>query len=119
MSFIALALTLCTLAGSDDQKCNTYYIDAFAGDIVEGQTFNAKPVALPDQWGDCMTRLDEETSLARLAAKFDHATKPTAKDGQSTSYRAAYLKRFNIVEDVKNIDRWEYGCAKVKEDDTP
>ncbi|UAV90042.1 hypothetical protein REC_193 [Pseudomonas phage REC] len=127
MSFIALALTLCTFVGPDQDgvssqfvpdHCNTYFIDAFAGDFVEGEKEpEAKPMA--DQWGDCMTRLDEETMLARAAARSDRATKPTAKDGQYTANREAYLKRFNIVTDVQSIDRWEYGCAKVAEADTP
>lgn len=116
MSFIALVLTLCTAVGSADgnDHCNTYFIDAFAGDAS-----TLKTVAMGDQWNDCMTRLDEETLLARLAAKADHSSKPTGKDGISTVNRAAYLKRFNIVQDVNSIDRWEYGCARVNEDDTP
>lgn len=132
MSFIALALTLC-LAPSANQDgvssqylpddCNTYFIDSFAGDFVEGEKEpEAKAMAdkpLADQWSDCMTSLDQETMLARAAARSDKATKPTAKDGQYTANREAYLKRFNIVEDVQSLTRWEYGCAKVAEQDTP
>ena len=127
MSFIALALTLCIAPTANQDgvssqympdDCNTYFIDSFAGDFVEGEKEpEAKPMA--DQWSDCMTSLDQETMLARAAARSDKATKPTAKDGEYTANRKAYLKRFNIVEDVQNLTRWEYGCAKVKEDETP
>lgn len=125
MSFIALALTLCTFVGSDNtdksaaykawqpDDCNTYFIDAFAGE--EGQTDKA----MPEQWGDCWERMEEETALARMSARHDHATKPTDKGGVSTGYRKDYLKRFNIDKDVKSIDRWEYGCVRVAENDTP
>lgn len=118
MSFIALALTLCTAVGSDSEKCNTYFIDHFAAKDKSALMRVVDP-SMGNQWGDCLGRLDEETIKARIAAKADRATKPTAKDGESTVKRAEYLKRFNIVQDVKSIDRWEYGCARINEDDTP
>ncbi len=119
MSFIALALTLCTAVGADDLACNTYMVDAFAGDIPVGQMMPLKKVSLSDQWTDCLTRLEEETHLARSAAMADRATRPSANDGQSTAHRQAYLQRFNIAEDVKSVDVWEYRCERLKESEIP
>lgn len=116
--FIALMLTLCTTASTGEQ-CNAYYIDAFAGSFIEGQLAPVEKVALADQWSDCLDSLDVETELARSAARSDMATRPSGKDGKWTLNREAYLKRFNIVEDVNSITMWEYSCGKVAEQDTP
>jgi hypothetical protein len=116
--FIALMLTLCTMS-STGQQCNAYYIDAFAGDFVEGQLSPVEKVSLSDQWSDCLDSMDVETELARSAARSDLATNPSANNGKYTLNREAYLKRFNIVEAVNSIEVWEYSCAKVKGEDTP
>ncbi len=111
--FIALALTLCTMVGNNDEACNTYFIDTFTP--VEVST----DISLSEQWGDCTERLQDETDAARNAALKDRASRPSAKNGETTKHRQAFLSQYNITEDVATLDIWQFSCARVKAEDTP
>lgn len=117
MSFVALVLTLCTAVGSNDDACNGYYIDSFAGAYKVGQTV-PEDKSMGDQWGDCMDRYKEELHFARAATLKDRAATVKGKPEVMTE-REKYLKRFNIVEDVRALDTWDYSCVKLKENQIP